>query len=161
MFCTAMRGSISFTTAKKLFRPGLKIAVKLAATGAFPPIVPVVSVVNKIPFVNRFAGADEFGAHRANLRDPVLVEALGTLELLALADYAGCMTDGDARAIGLTDKDRTQMQSMLADTIAGATDAPASAGKAGWIMSLGLLAMSVGGFYWLMRMPREVSRTTK
>lgn len=120
MFCTAVReNKIGIGSVKRMFPPALKIASKMAASGAFPPIVPVLAVVKHIPLVSRFAGADDLGSYASDLRNPAIRPAVDTMELLALSDYLGLLDDSDAVALGLSEEDRVAMQGYLA---AAATD---------------------------------------
>ena len=120
LFCKAVQAnSWGFSTVRKMLPPALKLAGKLAATGAFPPIVPAMAIIKRIPGVGKFAGA-ELGSYSSNLRNPQLRRSVDAMETLALADYLGLLEDTDAAAMGLGDADRDAMQGYLADTVEGA-----------------------------------------
>lgn len=131
MFCAAVRTNrIGVSAVRRLLPPALKIASKMAASGAFPPIVPVLRVVRFIPGVNRFAGADDLGSYGTDPRNPAIRAAVDTMELIALSDHLGLLEDADAAAMGLTGDDRALMQSHLAASISP-TSTPA--GQSDWI----------------------------
>ena len=146
LFCTAVReNKLGLGSVRRLLPPALKVASKMAASGAFPPIVPVLAVVKRIPYVGRFAGPAELGAYASNLRNPVLRPAVDTLEIMALADHLGLLEDADAQAMGLSSEDRAIMQGYLAAAEAETTRS--------WIPVLGVAGAFVLGVYLACRKP--------
>lgn len=93
---------------RKYLPTALKLAVKLGASGMFPPIVPVLAVIRHIPYLSRFAGADD---------NPALQGPMDMVQLYALSDYLGLMDDQDATLLGLTADDRDVMQGVLGEAV--------------------------------------------
>lgn len=146
MFCKTIRENrVSLGAVRRLLPPALKISSKLAATGAFPPLVPILAVVKRIPFVSRLAGS-ELGSYASDLRSPKLRSAVDTMEIIALADHLDLLTDADAAALGLSDEDRAVMQSHLAASIASE-----SAGARTWIPLVSAAAIVGAGVYLARR----------
>lgn len=115
LFCKAINeGKISVGSVRRLLPPALKVASKLAATGAFPPIVPVLAVVKYLPFIGQFAGSAEadLGSYASDLRN--IRSAVDTLEIFALSDHLGLLDEVDASKLGLSSEDRQTLQSHLA-----------------------------------------------
>lgn len=149
LFCMVVReNKITVGTVRRLLPPALKIAAKLAAAGAFPPIVPVLAVVRRIPYISRFAGA-ELGAYASALRHPTLRPAVDAMEILALSDHLGLLDEADAHALGLSPDDRTAMQVHLAASMAAST----AAAKQSPIPLLAAAGMTGVGVYLLIRNP--------
>jgi hypothetical protein len=141
LFCTAVReNKLGVGSIKRMLPPALKIAAKMAASGAFPPIVPVLAVVKHIPYVNRFASAEmDLGSYASDLRK--IRPAVDTMEMLALSDHLGLLGDADAAALGLSDDDRAAMQGYLAA-------AAADSGSGSKWMPFGVIAIMLGiGFF--------------
>ncbi len=114
LFCTAVReNKFSLGSLKRLLPPALKVASKMAAAGMFPPIVPALAVVKRLPYVGRFADADAGAVNTAVVRN-----GMRTLRMLALADRIGCLAPSDAAAVGLTRRDRVILQGALLGDIA-------------------------------------------
>jgi len=169
LFCMVVReNKITVGTVRRLLPPALKIAAKLAAAGAFPPIVPVLAVVRRIPYISRFAGAElggrgsrhpwrrlrrfagaELGAYASALRHPTLRPAVDAMEILALSDHLGLLDEADAHALGLSPDDRTAMQVHLAASMAAST----AAAKQSPIPLLAAAGMTGVGVYLLIRNP--------
>lgn len=148
MFCTAVRTNrIGVRAVRNLLPPALKIASKMAASGVFPPIVPVLRVIRYIPGVNRFAGADDLGSYGTDPRNPSIRAAVDTMELIALSDHLGLLEDADAAAMGLTEDDRTFMQSHLAASISSTSTL---ASQPDWI-PIAAAAAAVGFGVYLTR----------
>jgi LPXTG-motif cell wall-anchored protein len=138
LFCTAVReNKIGIGSVKRMLPPALKIASKMAAAGMFPPIVPVLSVVKHIPYVNRFAGSD-LGSYASDLHK--IRPAVDTMEMIALSDHLGLLGDADAAALGLSEEDRAVMQGYLA---AAATDSSSTS----WTPWVAIAAMLGLGFF--------------
>lgn len=145
LFCAAVRESkISVGSVRRLLPPALKVASKLAAAGAFPPIVPVLAVVRKMPYISRFADAG-LSAYASDLRNPALRPAVDAMEILALSDHLGLLDEADAEALGLTPADRAAMQGYLAASEADA--------KGSWSSIVLFAAMTGFGFYLITRKP--------
>jgi hypothetical protein len=152
LFCEAVRiNKWGFSLVKKMLPPALKLASKLAASGAFPPIVPAMAIIKRIPGVGKFAGV-ELGSYRSDLRNPVLKKATDTLEIFALADHLGMMDDADAQAMGLSDSDREVLQGLLnASASLGATIE--SEMRKLQFLALGVAAAAGFGVYLAVRNP--------
>ncbi len=139
LFCTAVReNKLGIGSIRRMLPPALKIASKMAAAGAFPPIVPVLQVVRRIPYVSKFAGAEmDLGSHASDLRK--IRPAVDAMEMMALSDHLGLLGDADVAALGLSDEDRATMQGYLA--------AAATGSGRNWT-SFGVLAIMLGiGFF--------------
>lgn len=141
LFCTAVReNKIEIGSLKRLLPPALKIASKMAASGAFPPIVPALAVIKYVPFVNRFMGVDDLGSYTSDLRNPAIRPAVDTMEMLALSDHLGLLGDSDVAALGLSDDDRAAMQGYLA----AAANEPSRSVAPLTIAAVGLAGLGVG-----------------
>jgi hypothetical protein len=117
LFCTAVReNKFDFGSVKRMLPPALKIASKMAASGAFPPIVPALSIVKHIPYVGRFVGSEgDVNVDSAGVT--AVRRAMDVLQIVALADYCGALDDADAAAIGLDAQMRTELQGFLAGQV--------------------------------------------
>jgi len=125
-FCKLVAlNSWSLGSIRKYLPTALKLALKLGAQGVFPPIVPALIIVKRIPFVGRFAGADA-GFDRPGLQQPAVRASMRTLQLYALSDHLGLMDGDDAAALGLRDVDRVTLQGVLHNDIAAFNGADTS-----------------------------------
>lgn len=142
LFCTAVReNKFSLGSLRRLLPPGLKVAGKLAATGAFPPIVPVLAVVKRMPYVGRFADAEQ------GFPTPLMRNAVRAMSVVALADYAGALDDEDAAAMGLGPAERQDLQGILAGQIGAVEASDRNAVVLGGVT----LGFTLLGFYLLFR----------
>jgi len=123
---------------RKYLPTALKLALKLGASGAFPPIVPALIVIKRIPGVGRFAGADA-RFDRPGLQHPAVKASMCTLQLYALSDHLGLMDADDAAQLGVGDSDRTTLQGVLFNDIA-AFESNASRED----LTLGIAALAAG-----------------
>lgn len=141
IFCRVVRENrLGIRMIRSMLPPALKIAAKMAASGAFPPIVPVLAIIKRVPGLSRFAGAD-LGSYATDLRNPTMRAAVDTMETMALADHLGLLEDADAVAMGLSSEDRVLMQSHLA----------ASIEKSDWVPIAGVAAAFGLGVYLARR----------
>ena len=125
-FCEAVRiNKWSLSSVRRMLPPALKIALKLGASGAFPPIVPALAIIKHIPGVGKFAGA-ELGSYHSDPRvNPTLRYAVNLMETLAIADRLGMIQPMEAHAMGLGPQARQAMQQHLDGAIAEAQDVTA------------------------------------
>jgi hypothetical protein len=149
LFCAAVReNKFSLSSVRRLLPPALKIAAKMAATGAFPPIVPVLAVVKRIPGMGKFAGSDiDVNTDSSNV--VAVKRAMAGLQIVALADHLGMLDGADAEAMGLGPQERADLQGFLADqvTLAAADDADRNA----MILGGSVVAATGLGFYLALR----------
>ena len=149
LFCAAVReNKFSLSSVRRLLPPALKIASKMAATGAFPPIVPVLAVVKRIPGMGKFAGS-AIDTNTDSSRVAAVKKSMAALQIVALADHLGMLDGADADAMGLGPQERADLQGFLADqvTLAAAGDADRNAMILG-----GVTEATAGlGFYLLFR----------
>ena len=146
LFCLAVKeNKFSLGSVRRLLPPALKIAAKMAAAGMFPPIVPVLAVVKRMPYVGKFADAGDVDT--ASAANPALQNAMRALEILALADHLGMLDEADAEAMGLGLDDRSAMQQVLA----GAVEASGTLDKEAMVLGGVTAGAAVLGFYLLFR----------
>jgi len=151
-FCTAVNlNKWSLSSVRRMLPPALKIASKLAASGAFPPIVPALAIVRHIPYVGKFAGA-EFGSYHSDLRNPTLKKAVDTLEVFALADHLEAIDDNDVRAIGLSDVDREVLRGLLNSALLQEATIESEMRRM-QLLALGVAAAASFGVYLAIRNP--------
>lgn len=128
-FCAAVQvDKWNLSAVRKMLPPALKIALKLGASGAFPPIVPALAIIKHIPGVGKFAGVDDLGyyqnhgrwintdgigSYHSSFRSPLLRQSVDTMHAVALADHLGLMEESEAAAMGLSGADREAMQGYL------------------------------------------------
>lgn len=142
LFCKLVKEKkFSLGAIKRVLPPALKVASKMAAAGMFPPIVPALAVVKRIPFVGRYASSEGPGPDNAVVR-----QAMQGLEILAVADYLGLVDPQDLGAMGLGPKERTALRSVLAGAVeSGATD------KKAVVLGGVTIGATILGFYLLFR----------
>jgi hypothetical protein len=148
-FCEAVRvNSWGFSNIKRYLPTALKLALKLGASGAFPPIVPALAIVRAIPGVGQFASAD-FGASfdEQHFKAAPLRASMAALEMTAFADYLGLLDEADARVLKLSHKDRATMQNVFAGALGGISDPAFGQGVA----IAGMAALPVLGVYLALR----------
>lgn len=122
LFCTAVReNKFSLGSVRRLLPPALKIASKMAASGAFPPIVPALAIVKRLPYVGRFVGP-EIDTDTDSSQVAAVRQAMAALRIVALSDHLGMLDDADAAAMGLGPQERFELQGFLAGEIAAASD---------------------------------------
>jgi len=150
-FCEAVRiNKWSLSSVRRLLPPALKIALKMGASGAFPPIVPALAIVKHIPGVGKFAGVD-LGSYRSDPRRiPQLRHAIDLMQVMALADRVGLMTSEDAVKLGLDHGARQAMQTVLQGAILGEQDVE-KALRYAQLVALGLVATAGVGLYITLR----------
>jgi hypothetical protein len=150
-FCQAVQeDKWSLSAVRRMLPPAMKIALKLGASGAFPPIVPALAIVKHIPGVGKFAGV-EFGSYRSNIGgNPMLRHATDLMAAFALADRSGLMTEAEAAAMGLRTQDRQAMQTVLNDAILGAQEIENML-RYGQLLSVGLAVAAGVGIYLTAR----------
>lgn len=125
-FCEAVRvNKWSLSSVRRMLPPALKIALKLGASGAFPPIVPALAIIKHIPGVGKFAGADLGSYHSDPRVNPTLRYAIDLMETFAIADRLGMIQPMEAHAMGLGPQARQAMSSHLDGAIAEASDVTA------------------------------------
>jgi hypothetical protein len=146
VFCTAVReNKFSLGSVRRLLPPALKVASKMAAAGMFPPIVPALAVVKRLPYVGKFAGPDDVAQLRADFRTPAVRNAIAAMGLVALIDYSGGLDDSDAAMMGLGPSERAQLRSYLAGEVGTADDSHAI------VLGGVTVALTGLGFYLLFR----------
>lgn len=157
-FCEAVRINRWGLSAIKRYLPtALKLAIKLGATGAFPPIMPALRIARAIPGVSQFLGAGELGAiydTKKFRNSPALRSSFAAMEMVAFADYLDLLDEVDVHVFKLSPEDRAKMQSVLAGSFA-----EAQSGFGGWqdpaflraMGTLGIAAFPVIGLYVLTR----------
>jgi hypothetical protein len=118
LFCAAVReNKLGLGNVRRLLPPALKMAAKMAAAGAFPPIVPALAIIKHIPFVNQLVGPES--DVNVDSADVVAVQrAMGALQIVALADHLGMLDGADVEALGLGSDDRTVLQGLVAEQVA-------------------------------------------
>jgi hypothetical protein len=147
LFCTAVReNKLGLGNVRRLLPPLLKVASKMAAAGAFPPIVPALAVIKHIPFVNQLVGAEsDTNADSSNVA--AVRNSMNALRIVALADHLGMLDGADVSAMGLGPQERVTLQGFLAGEVAAENAADRNAMILG-----GVTATTAGlGFYLLFR----------
>jgi len=143
LFCKLVKeNKFSLGSLKRVLPPALKVAAKMAAAGMFPPIVPALAVVKRIPFVGRYASSEGPGPDNVVVR-----RAMQGLEILAVADYLGLIEPQDLGAMELGPKERAALRGVLA----GAVEAGAATDKKAMVLGGVTIAATVLGFYLLFR----------
>ena len=150
LFCAAVReNKLGLGNVRRLLPPALKVASKMAAAGAFPPIVPALAVIKRIPFVNQLGGSgSDANADSANVL--AVQRAMGALQIVALADHLGVLDGADVEALGLGFDDRVVLQGLVAEQVSLAA-AEDTTDRNAMILG-GVTAATAGlGFYLLFR----------
>jgi hypothetical protein len=153
LFCAAVReNKFSLSSVRRLLPPALKVASKMAAAGAFPPIVPALAVVKRLPYVGRFADSGGASGGDVNVDSASVAtvrKAMAAMQIVALADHLGMLDGADVDAMGLGLSERADLRAFLASQIAlaGADNTDRNAMILG-----GVTAATAGlGFYLLFR----------
>jgi hypothetical protein len=117
LFCAAVReNKFTLASVRRLLPPALKVASKMAAAGAFPPIVPALAIVRRIPGVGKFAGSD-LDTNTDSAQVAAVKKAMNAMQIVALADHLGVLDGADAEAMGLGPQERAELQGFLAGQI--------------------------------------------
>jgi hypothetical protein len=148
LFCAAVReNKFTLSSVRRLLPPALKVASKMAAAGAFPPIVPVLAVVKRLPYVGKFAGS-EIDTNTDSSQIAAVKRAMTGLQIVALADHLGMLDGSDLSALGLGQQERIEMQGFLA----GQVELAAAETDRNAMILGGVTAATAGlGFYLLFR----------
>lgn len=143
LFCKAVReNKFSLGSVRRLLPPALKVAAKLAAAGMFPPIVPALAIVRRIPYVGKFAGADF-----EHVNTPLVRKTMEAMQIVALADYLDCLDDADAETLKLGAPERA----ALYDVVAGQVELAEAADRNALVLGGVTIGVTALGFWLLFR----------